>query len=104
MGAGLGKRGPGRIEPSRQEGETLPRLIGLEATPGALSPEPLGHRLELPPEEGSPYSPEFSSGWEPPATDPQGRAWGDPVEKQQQHERRRRQVSTGHPRPPPLPR
>uniref|UniRef100_A0A8C8Y9I3 EPS8 signaling adaptor L1 n=1 Tax=Panthera leo TaxID=9689 RepID=A0A8C8Y9I3_PANLE len=60
--------------------------------------------LELPPEEGSPYSPEFSSGWEPPATDPQGRAWGDPVEKQQQHERRRRQVSTGHPRPPPLPR
>lgn len=48
--------------------------------------------MELPPEEGSPYSPEFYSGWEPPATDPQGRAWEDPVEKQLQHERRRRQV------------
>ncbi|XP_073745411.1 epidermal growth factor receptor kinase substrate 8-like protein 1 isoform X2 [Callorhinus ursinus] len=48
--------------------------------------------LELPPEEGSPYSPEFSSGWEPPATDPQGRAWEDPVERQLQHERRRQQV------------
>uniref|UniRef100_A0A8C5W2U1 EPS8 signaling adaptor L1 n=1 Tax=Microcebus murinus TaxID=30608 RepID=A0A8C5W2U1_MICMU len=47
--------------------------------------------LELPPEEGSPYIPEFYSGWEPPATDPQGRAWEDPVEKQLQHERRRRQ-------------
>uniref|UniRef100_A0A2K6FDM7 EPS8 signaling adaptor L1 n=1 Tax=Propithecus coquereli TaxID=379532 RepID=A0A2K6FDM7_PROCO len=47
--------------------------------------------LELPPEEGPPYSPEFYSGWEPPATDPQGRAWEDPVEKQLQHERRRRQ-------------
>ncbi|XP_023101783.2 epidermal growth factor receptor kinase substrate 8-like protein 1 isoform X4 [Felis catus] len=63
--------------------------------------------LELPPEEGSPYSPEFSSGWEPPATDPQGRAWGDPVEKQQQHERRRRQQSApqvavnGHQDPEP---
>uniref|UniRef100_A0A8C6QF81 SH3 domain-containing protein n=1 Tax=Nannospalax galili TaxID=1026970 RepID=A0A8C6QF81_NANGA len=43
--------------------------------------------------EGSPYSPEFCSGWEPPATDPQGRAWEDPVEKQLQHERRRRQGS-----------
>nr|XP_012630994.1 epidermal growth factor receptor kinase substrate 8-like protein 1 [Microcebus murinus] len=49
--------------------------------------------LELPPEEGSPYIPEFYSGWEPPATDPQGRAWEDPVEKQLQHERRRRQQS-----------
>ncbi|XP_073081901.1 epidermal growth factor receptor kinase substrate 8-like protein 1 isoform X2 [Manis javanica] len=49
--------------------------------------------LELPPEEGPPYSPEFYSGWEPPATDPQGRAWEDPVEKQLQHERRRRQQS-----------
>ncbi|KAG8520571.1 Epidermal growth factor receptor kinase substrate 8-like protein 1 [Galemys pyrenaicus] len=48
--------------------------------------------LELPPEEGGSYSPEFYSGWEPPATDPQGRAWEDPVEKQLQHERRRRQV------------
>ncbi|XP_027777067.2 epidermal growth factor receptor kinase substrate 8-like protein 1 isoform X1 [Marmota flaviventris] len=49
--------------------------------------------LELPPEEGPPYSPEFYNGWEPPATDPQGRAWEDPVEKQLQHERRRRQQS-----------
>ncbi|XP_048186147.1 epidermal growth factor receptor kinase substrate 8-like protein 1 isoform X2 [Perognathus longimembris pacificus] len=49
--------------------------------------------LELPPEEGTPYSPEFYSGWEPPATDPQGRAWEDPVEKQLQHERRRQQQS-----------
>ncbi|XP_069313754.1 epidermal growth factor receptor kinase substrate 8-like protein 1 [Eulemur rufifrons] len=49
--------------------------------------------LELPPEEGPPYNPEFYSGWEPPATDPQGRAWEDPVEKQLQHERRRRQQS-----------
>uniref|UniRef100_A0A2K5S6J4 Epidermal growth factor receptor kinase substrate 8-like protein 1 n=2 Tax=Cebus imitator TaxID=2715852 RepID=A0A2K5S6J4_CEBIM len=49
--------------------------------------------LELPPEEGPPYRPEFYSGWEPPATDPQGRAWEDPVEKQLQHERRRRQQS-----------
>nr|XP_048282964.1 epidermal growth factor receptor kinase substrate 8-like protein 1 [Myodes glareolus] len=49
--------------------------------------------VELPPEEGSPYSPEFHSGWEPPATDPQGRAWEDPVEKQLQHEKRRRQQS-----------
>ncbi|XP_075815270.1 epidermal growth factor receptor kinase substrate 8-like protein 1 [Microtus pennsylvanicus] len=49
--------------------------------------------VELPPEEGSPYSPEFYSGWEPPATDPQGRAWEDPVEKQLQHEKRRRQQS-----------
>uniref|UniRef100_A0A2K6CSL4 EPS8 signaling adaptor L1 n=1 Tax=Macaca nemestrina TaxID=9545 RepID=A0A2K6CSL4_MACNE len=48
--------------------------------------------LELPPEEGPPYRPEFFSGWEPPVTDPQGRAWEDPVEKQLQHERRRRQV------------
>uniref|UniRef100_A0A2K5S6J2 EPS8 signaling adaptor L1 n=1 Tax=Cebus imitator TaxID=2715852 RepID=A0A2K5S6J2_CEBIM len=48
--------------------------------------------LELPPEEGPPYRPEFYSGWEPPATDPQGRAWEDPVEKQLQHERRRRQL------------
>ncbi|KAK2508576.1 hypothetical protein MC885_002002 [Smutsia gigantea] len=48
--------------------------------------------LELPPEEGPPYSPEFYSGWEPPATDAQGRAWEDPIEKQLQHERRRRQV------------
>ncbi|XP_020034868.1 epidermal growth factor receptor kinase substrate 8-like protein 1 isoform X2 [Castor canadensis] len=49
--------------------------------------------LELPLEEGAPYSPEFYSGWEPPATDPQGRAWEDPVEKQLQHERRRQQQS-----------
>ncbi|XP_004405083.1 PREDICTED: epidermal growth factor receptor kinase substrate 8-like protein 1 [Odobenus rosmarus divergens] len=49
--------------------------------------------LELPPEEGSPYSPEFSSGWEAPATDPRGRAWEDPVERQLQHERRRQQQS-----------
>ncbi|XP_076986884.1 epidermal growth factor receptor kinase substrate 8-like protein 1 isoform X2 [Tamandua tetradactyla] len=49
--------------------------------------------LELPPEEGPPYSPEFYSGWEPPATDPRGRAWEDPVEKQLQHERMRRQQS-----------
>ncbi|XP_007955455.1 epidermal growth factor receptor kinase substrate 8-like protein 1 [Orycteropus afer afer] len=49
--------------------------------------------VELPPEEGSPYIPEFYSGWEPPATDPQGRAWEDPVDKQLQHERRRRQQS-----------
>ncbi|VCW67150.1 unnamed protein product, partial [Gulo gulo] len=49
--------------------------------------------LELPPEEGPPYSPEFSSGWEPPATDPDGRAWEDPVEKQLQHERQRQQQS-----------
>uniref|UniRef100_A0A2K6QQ51 EPS8 signaling adaptor L1 n=1 Tax=Rhinopithecus roxellana TaxID=61622 RepID=A0A2K6QQ51_RHIRO len=48
--------------------------------------------LELLPEEGPPYRPEFFSGWEPPVTDPQGRAWEDPVEKQLQHERRRRQV------------
>lgn len=48
--------------------------------------------MELPLEEGPPYSPEFYSGWEPPATDPQGRPWEDPVEKQLQHERRRRQV------------
>uniref|UniRef100_A0A8D1DSL9 Epidermal growth factor receptor kinase substrate 8-like protein 1 n=1 Tax=Sus scrofa TaxID=9823 RepID=A0A8D1DSL9_PIG len=59
--------------------------------------------VELPPEEGPPYRPEFYSGWEPPATDPQGRAWEDPVEKQLQHERRRRQQSApqvavnGHP-------
>ncbi|XP_069918880.1 epidermal growth factor receptor kinase substrate 8-like protein 1 isoform X3 [Oryctolagus cuniculus] len=49
--------------------------------------------LELPPEEGPPYSPEFCSGWEPPAADPQGRAWEDPVERQLRHERRRRQQS-----------
>ncbi|GAB1291488.1 Epidermal growth factor receptor kinase substrate 8-like protein 1 [Apodemus speciosus] len=49
--------------------------------------------VELTPEEGSPYSPEFYSGWEPPATDPQGRPWEDPVEKQLQHEKRRRQQS-----------
>nr|XP_034802545.1 epidermal growth factor receptor kinase substrate 8-like protein 1 isoform X1 [Pan paniscus]XP_054960392.1 epidermal growth factor receptor kinase substrate 8-like protein 1 isoform X1 [Pan paniscus] len=49
--------------------------------------------LELPPEEGPPYRPEFFSGWEPPVTDPQSRAWEDPVEKQLQHERRRRQVT-----------
>nr|XP_021513015.1 epidermal growth factor receptor kinase substrate 8-like protein 1 isoform X2 [Meriones unguiculatus] len=49
--------------------------------------------VELPPEEGSQYNPEFYSGWEPPATDPQGRAWEDPVEKQLQHEKRRRQQS-----------
>ncbi|XP_057169994.1 epidermal growth factor receptor kinase substrate 8-like protein 1 [Ursus arctos] len=63
--------------------------------------------LELPPEEGSAYSPEFSSGWEPPATDPQGRAWEDPVEKQLQHERQRQQQSApqvavnGHQDPEP---
>uniref|UniRef100_A0A8C5K7H0 SH3 domain-containing protein n=1 Tax=Jaculus jaculus TaxID=51337 RepID=A0A8C5K7H0_JACJA len=56
--------------------------------------------VELPTEEGSPYSPEFCSGWEPPATDPQGRAWEDPVEKQLQHERRRRQVRRGCPGTP----
>ncbi|PNI15073.1 EPS8L1 isoform 6 [Pan troglodytes] len=49
--------------------------------------------LELPPEEGPPYRPEFFSGWEPPVTDPQSRAWEDPVEKQLQHERRRWQVT-----------
>nr|KAF6269449.1 EPS8 like 1 [Pipistrellus kuhlii] len=49
--------------------------------------------VELPPEEGPPYVPEFYSGWEPPAADPQGRPWEDPVEKQLQHERRRRQQS-----------
>ncbi|CAD7692159.1 unnamed protein product [Nyctereutes procyonoides] len=48
--------------------------------------------LELSPKEGPPYSPEFSSGWEPPATDPHGRAWEDSVEKQLQHERQRQQV------------
>lgn len=48
--------------------------------------------MDLPPEEGPPYRPEFYSGWEPPAMDPQGRAWEDPVEKQLQHERRRQQV------------
>ena len=47
----------------------------------------------MPLEEGAPYIPEFYSGWEPPATDSQGRPWEDPVEKQLQHERRRRQVS-----------
>lgn len=52
----------------------------------------LGCRMELPSEEGPPYRPEFYSGWEPTATDPQGRAWEDPVEKQLQHERRRQQV------------
>ncbi|XP_007468091.1 PREDICTED: epidermal growth factor receptor kinase substrate 8-like protein 1 [Lipotes vexillifer] len=50
--------------------------------------------MELPSEEGPPYRPEFYSGWEPTATDPHGRAWEDPVEKQLQHERRRRQQST----------
>nr|XP_060144688.1 epidermal growth factor receptor kinase substrate 8-like protein 1 [Globicephala melas] len=50
--------------------------------------------IELPSEEGPPYRPEFYSGWEPTATDPQGRAWEDPVEKQLQHERRRQQQST----------
>ncbi|XP_004715699.1 epidermal growth factor receptor kinase substrate 8-like protein 1 isoform X2 [Echinops telfairi] len=50
--------------------------------------------VELPPpDQGTPYTPEFYSGWEPPATDPQGRAWEDPVEKQLQHERMRRQQS-----------
>ncbi|XP_012890046.1 PREDICTED: epidermal growth factor receptor kinase substrate 8-like protein 1 [Dipodomys ordii] len=49
--------------------------------------------LELPLEEGPSYSPAFCSGWEPPAADPQGRPWEDPVEKQLQHERRRRQQS-----------
>ncbi|XP_065776879.1 epidermal growth factor receptor kinase substrate 8-like protein 1 isoform X1 [Muntiacus reevesi] len=59
--------------------------------------------MDLPPEEGPPYRPEFYSGWEPPAMDPQGRAWEDPVEKQLQHERRRQQQSApqvavnGHP-------
>ncbi|XP_032704509.1 epidermal growth factor receptor kinase substrate 8-like protein 1 [Lontra canadensis] len=63
--------------------------------------------LELPPEEGTPYSPEFSSGWEPPATDPHGRTWEDPVEKQLQHERQRQQQSApqvavnGHQDPEP---
>ncbi|KAF5916934.1 hypothetical protein HPG69_013854 [Diceros bicornis minor] len=63
--------------------------------------------LELPLEEGPPYSPDFYSGWEPPATDPQGRAWEEPVEKQLQHERRRRQQSApqvavnGHQDPEP---
>ncbi|XP_036893943.1 epidermal growth factor receptor kinase substrate 8-like protein 1 isoform X3 [Sturnira hondurensis] len=63
--------------------------------------------LELPLEEGTPYVPEFYSGWEPPATDPQGRPWEDPVEKQLQHERRRRQQSApqiavnGHQDPEP---
>ncbi|XP_066230583.1 epidermal growth factor receptor kinase substrate 8-like protein 1 [Saccopteryx leptura] len=63
--------------------------------------------LELPLEEGPPYSPEFYSGWEPAATDPQGRPWEDPVEKQLQHERRRRQQSApqiavnGHQDPQP---
>nr|XP_031313055.1 epidermal growth factor receptor kinase substrate 8-like protein 1 isoform X2 [Camelus dromedarius] len=49
--------------------------------------------LELPREEGPPYRPEFCSGWEPPATDPEGGTWDDPVEKQLQHERRRQQQS-----------
>ncbi|KAM6154484.1 epidermal growth factor receptor kinase substrate 8-like protein 1 [Erethizon dorsatum] len=49
--------------------------------------------LELSPEEGPTYSLEFYSGWEPPATDPQGRRWEDPVERQLQHERRRQQQS-----------
>ncbi|KAJ1073102.1 hypothetical protein K5549_015335 [Capra hircus] len=59
--------------------------------------------VDLPPEEGPPYRPEFYSGWEPPAMDPQGRAWEDPVEKQLRHERRRQQQSApqvavnGHP-------
>ncbi|XP_010615348.1 epidermal growth factor receptor kinase substrate 8-like protein 1 [Fukomys damarensis] len=49
--------------------------------------------LELPLEEGPSYSPKFYSGWEPLATDPQGRTWEDPVERQLQHERRRQQQS-----------
>ncbi|XP_057567852.1 epidermal growth factor receptor kinase substrate 8-like protein 1 [Hippopotamus amphibius kiboko] len=49
--------------------------------------------MELPLEEGPPYRPEFYSGWEPSAMDPQGCAWEDPVEKQLQHERRRWQQS-----------
>ncbi|XP_011787980.1 PREDICTED: epidermal growth factor receptor kinase substrate 8-like protein 1 [Colobus angolensis palliatus] len=64
-----------------------------ERRAAALSDPVPGRRLELPPEEGPPYRPDFFSGWEPPVTDPQGRAWEDPVEKQLQHERRRRQQS-----------
>ncbi|XP_049643601.1 epidermal growth factor receptor kinase substrate 8-like protein 1 [Suncus etruscus] len=52
--------------------------------------------VELAPEEGPAYRPEFYCGWEPPATDPQGRPWEDPVEKQLLHERRRRQQSAHH--------
>ncbi|XP_055991748.1 epidermal growth factor receptor kinase substrate 8-like protein 1 [Sorex fumeus] len=52
--------------------------------------------LELPQEDGPAYRPEFYCGWEPPATDPQGRPWEDPVEKQLLHERRRRQQSAHH--------
>ncbi|XP_038608268.1 epidermal growth factor receptor kinase substrate 8-like protein 1 [Tachyglossus aculeatus] len=50
-------------------------------------------RLELPSSEAAPYMPLFYSGWQPPATDPQGQPWEDPVEKQHQHERRRSQQS-----------
>ncbi|XP_056652595.1 epidermal growth factor receptor kinase substrate 8-like protein 1 [Monodelphis domestica] len=50
-------------------------------------------RLELPPEEGTPYSPVFYSGWEPAPTSPGGQAWEDPVEGQHRHERRRWQQS-----------
>lgn len=108
-GAGLGKKAE-RLGELRQRlvcrmGKTLVKLvIGLGARPGSLKPQPLGRRLELPPEEGSPYSPEFSSGWEPPATDPHGRACEDPVDRQLQHERRRQQVRLklrGEPHTPP---
>uniref|UniRef100_A0A6I8NQ40 Epidermal growth factor receptor kinase substrate 8-like protein 1 n=1 Tax=Ornithorhynchus anatinus TaxID=9258 RepID=A0A6I8NQ40_ORNAN len=50
-------------------------------------------RLELPASEAALYTPVFYSGWQPPATDPQGQPWEDPVEKQHQHERRRSQQS-----------
>ncbi|KAM9038547.1 epidermal growth factor receptor kinase substrate 8-like protein 1 isoform 2-T11 [Sarcophilus harrisii] len=50
-------------------------------------------RLELPPEDGAPYSPAFYSGWEPAPQAPGGQPWEDPVEGQHRHERRRWQQS-----------
>ncbi|XP_043851616.1 epidermal growth factor receptor kinase substrate 8-like protein 1 [Dromiciops gliroides] len=64
-------------------------------------------RLELPPEEGTPYAPVFYSGWEPTPTTPGGQPWEDPVEGQHRHERRRWQQSApqmevnGHTEPDP---
>ncbi|XP_078002161.1 LOW QUALITY PROTEIN: epidermal growth factor receptor kinase substrate 8-like protein 1 [Phascolarctos cinereus] len=50
-------------------------------------------RLELPPEDGTPYTPIFCSGWEPTPSTPGGQPWEDPVEGQHRHERRRWQQS-----------
>lgn len=106
MGGGgvwhIKKMGGGKVtfvglEQGLREGEKLPEVTNSDKSEvkpsGSLRPRPsLGCRVDLPPEEGPPYRPEFYSGWEPPAMDPQGRAWEDPVEKQLQHERRRQQV------------